>query len=54
MPAHGLIDLITAAVTGYCKIHGTTSRECGAAKEAGTLAIGALALIGIASALSKS
>ncbi len=50
---HNLIDLISAVVTGYCKIHGTNSKECGAAREAGSLAMGGLLLVGLVSALSK-
>ena len=53
MPAHNLIQLVSAVVTGYCDIHGTDSRECGAVREAGTILIGGLALVGIASVLSK-
>ncbi len=40
--AHNLIQLITAVVKGYCDIHGTDSRQCGAAKEAGSLLLGAI------------
>ena len=40
--AHNLIQLASAAVKGYCDIHGTDSRECGAAKEAGTLLLAGL------------
>ena len=40
--AHNLIQLVSAAVKGYCDIHGTDSRECGAAKEAGTLLLAGL------------
>ncbi len=36
---HDLIDLIAAAVTGYCQVHGTDSRECGAAREAGATGV---------------
>lgn len=50
---HNIIDLIVAGVTGYCKIHGTDSRECGAAKELGGLAITTLVIGGIIWALAK-
>ncbi|MCH7969341.1 MAG: hypothetical protein IH841_08885 [Thaumarchaeota archaeon] len=53
MPAHNLIQLVSAVVKGHCDIHGTDSRECGAMREAGTILVGGLALVGIASALSK-
>jgi len=53
MPAHNLIQLVSAVVKGYCDIHGTDSIECGAVREAGTILIGGLALVGIASVLSK-
>jgi len=53
MPTHNLIQLVSAVVKGYCDIHGTDSRECGAMREAGTILIGGLAVVGIASALSK-
>ena len=42
--AHNLIDLVVAGVRGYCDIHGTDSRECGAAKELGGLVIGSIVL----------
>lgn len=45
--------MVRAAVTGYCEIHGTDSTECGAAREAGSLAIGGLMLVGLAKALSE-
>ena len=42
--AHDLIDLVVAGVKGYCGIHGTDSRQCGAAKELGVLVIGGIIL----------
>ena len=42
---HNLIDLVSAGVRGYCKVHGTSSSECGAAKEFGSLAV--VSLIGL-------
>ncbi len=44
---HDMIDLVTAVTTGICEIHGTSSAECGAAKDVATmgiLAIGGAAL----------
>ena len=48
---HNLIDLIAAGVSGYCKIHGTSSKECGAAREFGGLATVALVGLGLFGAL---
>ncbi len=45
--AHAIADAVVAAVKGYCEIHGVDSRECGAAREAGNIVIGGLALAGI-------
>ena len=42
---HNLIDLVSAGVNGYCKIHGTSSHKCGAAKEFGGLAV--ISLVGL-------
>ncbi len=50
---HNLIDLIVAGVTGYCKIHGTSSHQCGAAKEFGGLAVVSLVGLGILGALKE-
>ncbi len=36
---HEMIDLVTAVTTGICEVHGTSSAECGATKEAATLGI---------------
>jgi len=41
---HGLIDVVVAGVKGYCDIHGTSSEQCGAAKEFGGLVVVGLVL----------
>jgi len=48
---HNLIDLIVAGVTGYCKIHGSSSHKCGAAKEFGGLVVVSLVGLGLLGAL---
>jgi len=50
---HGLIDLIVAGVTGYCDIHGTSSKKCGAAKELGGLLVVGFTLLGLGTMLSR-
>jgi len=50
---HNIIQLVSAVVKGYCDIHGTDSKECGAMREAGTLVLGGLFFGGLASVLSK-
>lgn len=49
---HTAIQAISATVKGYCSMHGTDSRQCGAAKHAGGLAILAVGAVGIVAALS--
>lgn len=45
-----LIDLVVAGVKGYCDVHGMDSRECGAARELGGLAIAGLVVATLLSA----
>lgn len=50
---HNVLQAIEATVTGFCKIHGTDSQECGAAREVGGALVLAVGGIAVAKALSR-
>lgn len=50
---HTAIQAVKATVNGYCEMHSTSPKECGAAQEAGKYAIISLGIIGVANALAR-